>query len=71
MLSGSPVLAIVEGHPVLFPREWFGALMQLTGDDIARCLFDNLATAVVEVPMVDDAVLRDVDHKEDLLRVSA
>jgi CTP:molybdopterin cytidylyltransferase MocA len=45
--------------------------MQLTGDDIARCLFDNLADSVVEVPMVDDAVLRDVDHKEDLLRVSA
>jgi len=60
-----------RGHPVLFPREWFGALMQLTGDDIARCLFDNLADSVVEVPMVDDAVLRDVDHKEDLLRVSA
>jgi molybdenum cofactor cytidylyltransferase len=60
-----------RGHPVLFPREWFGALMQLTGDDIARCLFDNLAEAVVEVPMADDAVLRDVDHKEDLLRVSA
>jgi molybdenum cofactor cytidylyltransferase len=60
-----------RGHPVLFPRGWFGALMQLTGDDIARCLFDNLAHAVVEVPMADDAVLRDVDHKEDLLRVSA
>jgi len=45
--------------------------MQLAGDDIARCLFDNLADSVVEVPMVDDAVLRDVDHKEDLLRVSA
>ena len=60
-----------RGHPVLFPREWFAALMQLTGDDVARCLFDNLATAVVEVPMADDAVLRDVDHKEDLLRVSA
>jgi CTP:molybdopterin cytidylyltransferase MocA len=45
--------------------------MQLTGDDIARCLFDNLADAVVEVSMADDAVLRDVDYKEDLLRVSA
>jgi CTP:molybdopterin cytidylyltransferase MocA len=40
--------------------------MQLTGDDLARCLFDSLATAVVEVAMADDAVLRDVDHEGDL-----
>lgn len=65
-----------RGHPALFPRAWFGQLMQLTGDDLARCLFDNLASAVIEVPMADDAVLRDVDHKEDLnlnsdLRISA
>ena len=53
-----------------------GELLGLTGDDLARCLFDSLATSVVEVPMTDDAVLRDVDHKEDLahqdtLRISA
>ena len=50
-----------RGHPVLFPRAWFDKLMQLTGDDVARCLFDSLASAVVEVAMADDAVLRDVD----------
>ena len=55
-----------RGHPVLFPRAWFDKLMQLTGDDLARCLFDSLATAVVEVAMADDAVLRDVDHEGDL-----
>jgi len=55
-----------RGHPVLFPRAWFGELMQLAGDDLARCLFDGLASSVVEVPMSDDAVLRDVDHREDL-----
>jgi len=65
-----------RGHPVLFPRAWFGELMQLAGDDLARCLFDGLASSVVEVPMSDDAVLRDVDHREDLsdseaLRISA
>jgi len=55
-----------RGHPVLFPRAWFSKLLALTGDDLARCLFDHLASAVVEVPMANDAVLRDVDHKEDL-----
>ena len=55
-----------RGHPVLFPRAWFGELMQLAGDDLARCLFDGLASSVVEVRMSDDAVLRDVDHREDL-----
>ena len=55
-----------RGHPVLFPRAWFDKLMQLTGDDLARCLFDRLASAVVEVAMADDAGLRDVDHEGDL-----
>ncbi|MBT4986595.1 MAG: nucleotidyltransferase family protein [Proteobacteria bacterium] len=57
-----------RGHPALFPRAWFKKLMQLSGDDLARCLFDNLASSVVEVPMTNDAVLRGVNCKEDLLQ---
>ena len=60
-----------RGHPVLFPRAWFKKLMQLSGDDLARCLFDNLASSVVEVPMTNDAVLRGVNCKEDLLLSTA
>ena len=56
-----------RGHPALFPRAWFEKLLALTGDDLARCLFDHLASAVVEVPMANDAVLRDVDYEEDLM----
>ncbi|MDB4826435.1 nucleotidyltransferase family protein [Gammaproteobacteria bacterium] len=57
-----------RGHPALFPRAWFKKLTQLSGDDLARCLFDNLASSVVEVPMTNDAVLRGVNCKEDLLQ---
>ena len=60
-----------RGHPALFPRAWFMKLMQLSGDDLARCLFDNLASSVVEVPMTNDAVLRGVNCKEDLLQSTA
>ena len=60
-----------RGHPALFPRAWFTKLMQLRGDDLARCLFDNLASSVVEVPMTNDAVLRGVNCKEDLLQSTA
>ncbi len=60
-----------RGHPALFPRAWFTKLMQLSGDDLARCLFDNLASSVVEVPMTNDAVLRGVNCKEDLLPSTA
>ena len=60
-----------RGHPALFPRAWFKKLMQLSGDDLARCLFDNLASSVVEVPMTNDAVLRGVNCKEDLLLSTA
>ncbi|MBT4106265.1 MAG: nucleotidyltransferase family protein [Proteobacteria bacterium] len=60
-----------RGHPALFPRAWFKKLMQLSGDDLARCLFDNLASSVVEVPMTNDAVLRGVNCKEDLLQSTA
>ena len=60
-----------RGHPALFPRAWFKKLMQLSGDDLARCLFDNLASSVVEVPMTNDAVLRGVNGKEDLLLSTA
>jgi molybdenum cofactor cytidylyltransferase len=60
-----------RGHPALFPRAWFTKLMQLSGDDLARCLFDNLASSVVEVPMTNDAVLRGVNCKEDLLQSTA
>ena len=49
----------------------FKKLMQLSGDDLARCLFDNLASSVVEVPMTNDAVLRGVNCKEDLLQSTA
>ena len=60
-----------RGHPALFPRAWFDKLMQLSGDDLARCLFDNLASSVVEVPMTNDAVLRGVNSKEDLYSSTA
>ena len=54
-----------RGHPVLFGSAHHAALATLTGDRGARPLVETAASRVVEVPMADDAVLRDIDRGAD------
>lgn len=61
-----PVFAGERGNPVLWGRQHFEALKQMTGDRGARVLFDQLTDEIIEVAMPDDAVLRDADTPEAL-----
>lgn len=55
-----------RGHPVLWARRHFAALMKLEGDRGARDLIAAAGSALVEVPMPDAAVLTDVDTPDAL-----
>lgn len=57
-----PVHAGQRGHPVIFSRKWFADLAALDGDRGARAVLMQAGKAVIEVPMPDDAVLRDLDQ---------
>ena len=66
-----PVFGAERGNPVLWGRQHFDALKQLTGDRGARALFDQYADEIVEVAMADDAVLMDADTPEALAALRA
>jgi xanthine dehydrogenase accessory factor len=50
-----------RGNPVIWPRQAFPALQALEGDTGARALLVRAGGAVLEVPVDDPGVLRDVD----------
>ncbi len=57
------------GHPVGFGRDHFSALQSLSGDAGARSIIEDLndlKDQMVEVPVSDEGVLRDVDQPTDL-----
>ena len=55
-----------QGNPMLWSREFFPEMMQITGDVGARHLVGTHADRLVEVEMADDAVLRDFDTTDAL-----
>ena len=59
------------GNPILWDRRFFPAMMALTGDKGARRLLEEHAEHLVTVPLEDDAVLRDVDTREQLATLPA
>ncbi|NWL79176.1 CTP--molybdopterin cytidylyltransferase [Pseudomonas taiwanensis] len=59
-----PVHHDERGHPVLFGREFWPELQQLTGDEGARRVLRAHASAWVAVGVDDPGVLRDVDSPE-------
>ncbi|WP_044872227.1 nucleotidyltransferase family protein [Pseudomonas sp. LFM046] len=61
-----PVHHDERGHPVLFGRDFWPELQQLTGDGGARCVLRAHASAWVAVGVDDPGVLRDVDSPEAL-----
>ncbi len=58
------------GNPVLWDRRHVPDMMQLAGDQGARLLLKRHAEEIAEVPMDDDAVLRDFDTPESLTHLA-
>lgn len=54
------------GNPMLWPREAFAAMVQLTGDAGARRLLPRFEGRVRYVDVADDGILADVDTPEAL-----
>lgn len=63
-----PCHAGQQGHPVLFGRDFWPALMRLTGDEGARSLVRAHPDSCVRLAVEDAGVLRDVDTPGALRR---
>jgi molybdenum cofactor cytidylyltransferase len=59
--------ADVAGPPVIFPAEYFDALLSLRGDRGARSIIKDNAEKVIKIPFADAAI--DIDTPEDLQRI--
>ena len=59
--------ADVAGPPVIFPAEYFDALLSLRGDRGARSIIKDNAEKVIKIPFADAAI--DIDTPEDLRRI--
>lgn len=55
-----------RGHPVLFGARFREALLNIPSDKGARTILKNNSDSVIECPVEDAAILRDVDTPEDL-----
>lgn len=55
-----------QGHPVMFHHRYFTAIEQLEGDQGARSVIQENAAKVIEVPVDDTGILRDIDTHADL-----
>ena len=65
--AAAPTHHGARGHPVLFTRSLFPALLALEGDKGARMLLDDLRANLTLVNCNDPGVLFDVDRWSDLL----
>lgn len=64
----APVFRGQRGHPVGFPRVFYGALVRLTGDCGARTILAAHPARVRLVPVHDPGVVYDIDYRTDLHR---
>jgi molybdenum cofactor cytidylyltransferase len=55
-----------QGNPMLWDRQFFREILQISGDSGARFLLSKHLEALAEVEMADDAVLRDFDTTDSL-----
>lgn len=60
-----------RGNPVLFDRNLFAEIREITGDTGARVLFKKYWPHVVWVPVEDGAVVQDIDTPEDYNKAKA
>lgn len=61
-----PVYQGQRGHPVLFGRVFWPALMAVGGDQGGRQVILDHPDRCIRMAVVDDGVLRDIDRPEDL-----
>ncbi|MFI4973798.1 MAG: NTP transferase domain-containing protein [Caulobacterales bacterium] len=64
--AAAPTFKGDRGHPVLFSRTLFPALIALSGDEGARAVLRSLGDRLALVEAPDDGVLFDVDLRDDL-----
>jgi molybdenum cofactor cytidylyltransferase len=64
-----PVHERRQGNPVLWPRRYFGELLQLEGDVGAKRLIRANPERVREVEVANDAIFADIDTPEALARM--
>ena len=69
----NPAIVVPEkdgrrGNPILWPREFFAAMCDISGDQGARALLERHAERVRKVAFDDDAIFLDIDRPEDLER---
>jgi molybdenum cofactor cytidylyltransferase len=55
-----------RGNPVLWSKQYISEMRELRGDVGAKHLIGEHEDAVCEVPMPDEAVLKDIDTPDDL-----
>ena len=58
----------LPGHPVLFPRQYFGRLLQLTGDAGASALWSDITDPIEMVMLSGQRARTDLDTPEDWMR---
>ncbi len=54
-----------RGHPVIFSKAMFGALLSAPLDEGAKYVVHQYAEEILEVPVDDEAILLNVDTPED------
>ncbi len=64
-----PVFDGLRGNPVLFSRQTFSRIENITGDHGARTLFDEYAEKILEVPVDDPSIHFDIDTVDDYNRL--
>jgi len=60
-----PTYADKRGHPVGFDATFFEKLKALKGDEGARDILQRSASEVIEVPVADPGILKDIDFPAD------
>ena len=65
-----PVMAGRRGHPVLWGRQYLGALQSLSGDQGGKRLLAEHAGHIVERQFSDQAIFADADTPEALAKLS-
>jgi CTP:molybdopterin cytidylyltransferase MocA len=56
----------VKGHPTAYPRELFGEVGRLVGDDTAMAAIRRHWGEAVKIPLDDDLTQADIDTAQDL-----
>lgn len=55
-----------QGHPVVFHHQYFETIAKLEGDKGARAVIQEHPDKIIEVPVDDAGIERDIDTHEDL-----